>query len=351
MTAAVRRRIACTLAACSVLLIAPSVHASRTTESSALLGTGKGIDHVIIAVRNLGDAANLYRHTLGFTVTTGGTFSNGFANDVIRFANHTYLELFTVRDREKARKTPPGAATMQFLKKHQGAIMLGLDVSSASDTAAYLRGRGFEVAGPIGGTYTPAGVKVTPPELWKQVVFRQLAVPGLPIFFIEYNRKAMAELARGVPRLNATAENSTPANDATALYSVWVAVKSLQNAAKAYESVGFTAGPSLELKGIGARGQEIEAGAGKILLVAPQSANGAAARFERSRESFPLAREMGESVMGVSIEVKSLAVTRALLEARTHRKFATYAGPYGESLLVPARLTRGVWMEFFQKKS
>jgi Glyoxalase-like domain len=350
MTAAVGKRIACTVAALSLLLVALSIHALGTTKPSALLGTGEGVNHVIIAVRSLNGSAYLYRHTLGFTVRTGGTFPNGFANDVVSFENHTYLELATIYDRQKARKSPDSAATMQFLEKHQGAIVLGLDVSSASATAAYLRGRNFEVAGPMGGTVTPAGAKKTPPELWKTVGFSRPAMPGLPIFFIEYNRKAMAELAQEVPQFRASSENRTHANGATALYAAWMDVKSLPTATKVYEKVGFTAGRSLELKEIGARGQEIEAGAGKILLVAAQSANGPAARFEKSREAFRHESGLGESVMGVSIEVKSLAATRALLEARTHRKFATYAGPYGESLLVPEQFTRGVWIEFFQKK-
>jgi catechol 2,3-dioxygenase-like lactoylglutathione lyase family enzyme len=338
------------MTACGVLLIASSVHALGTTKPSALLGTGQGVNHVIIAVRSLNGSAHLYRHTLGFTVRTGGTFPNGFANDVVSFENHTYLELATIYDPQKARKSPESAATMLFLKKHQGAIVLGLDVSSASATAAYLRGRNFEVAGPMGGTVTPAGAKKTPSELWKTVAFSQPAVPGLPIFFIEYNRKAMAKLAQQVPQFGASSEDRTHANGATALYAVWMEVKSLRSATRVYEKVGFTVGRSLEWKEIGARGQEIEAGAGKIMLVAPQSANGPAARFERSREPFRLEVGLGESVMGVSIEVKSLAATRALLEARTHRKFATYAGPFGESLLVPAQFTQGVWMEFFQKK-
>jgi hypothetical protein len=33
----------------------------------------------------------------------------------------------------------------------------------------------------------------------------------------------------------------------------------------------------------------------------------------------------------------------------SQRKFDPYAGPYGESILIPPELTHGVWIEFFQK--
>jgi hypothetical protein len=52
--------------------------------------------------------------------------------------------------------------------------------------------------------------------------------------------------------------------------------------------------------------------------------------------------------MGVSIEVASLETARALLEKNTKRELVSYAGAYGNSILIPAELAHGVWIEMFQ---
>lgn len=53
--------------------------------------------------------------------------------------------------------------------------------------------------------------------------------------------------------------------------------------------------------------------------------------------------------MGLSIEVSSLQTARALLEKNTNRKFPSYAGAYGNSILIPAEIAHGVWIEMFEK--
>ena len=88
------------------------------------------------------------------------------------------------------------------------------------------------------------------------------------------------------------------------------------------------------------RGREIEAGGGRIVLLEPKGKTGKAASFLAER---------GEGIMGVSIEVGSLETARALLEKNTKRDFVSYAGAYGNSILIPAELAHGVWIEMFQK--
>jgi hypothetical protein len=88
-------------------------------------------------------------------------------------------------------------------------------------------------------------------------------------------------------------------------------------------------------------GQEIEAGQGPILLLQPQNTTGTVSSF--------LAERGAEGIMGVSVEVGNLQTARSLLESNTKLQFQPYAGPYGQSILIPPEFTHGVWIEFFQK--
>ena len=53
--------------------------------------------------------------------------------------------------------------------------------------------------------------------------------------------------------------------------------------------------------------------------------------------------------MGVSIGVAELMAARKLLETTTKRDFIPYIGPYGTSMLIPAELAYGLWIEMFQE--
>jgi hypothetical protein len=119
-----------------------------------------------------------------------------------------------------------------------------------------------------------------------------------------------------------------------------VVVDDLNAAVGAYGSIGLSAGKKREFRHVAANGQEIETGRRKIVLLKPKSRGGRAASFLAAH---------GEGIMGLSVEVSSLQTVRTLLEKNTNRKFSTYAGAYGDSILIPAEMAHGVWIEMFQK--
>jgi hypothetical protein len=129
-------------------------------------------------------------------------------------------------------------------------------------------------------------------------------------------------------------------NTAKRIKSVWVAVKNLDEATQAFESLGLPAGRRLKLSRFGAKAREIEAGRGVILLLQSEKHKGAVASFLSER---------GEAIMGVSIEVAELAIARKTIESNTRQKFVPYRGLYGQTLLVHPELTDGLWIEMFQK--
>jgi len=327
------------LGAWAVLLIVTLGWSTASPQSqSPVLGNGRGIDHLEVVVHDLNATAEIYHNRLGFTVGTQGKNPGGTANTVVGFKNKTYFELISIYDRERAAKNE--AEMIAFLDKHEGALALGLEIASADETAAYLRARGFDIVGPVGGTWQPAGVKEAPPELYRDVIFKNPAVPGDTIFFAEYHHDVWRKLQAQYPQLRDDPAMKTHANGAQDIHSVWMSVKNLDQATKAYEAVGFLRGAKMALPAIGATAQEFQAGDGTILLVSPAAQDGATAKFLSDR---------GESVMGVSIEVQSLEKTQSVLQDGLHQSLTTYSGPYGKSIVVPGEIAAGVWIEFFEK--
>jgi catechol 2,3-dioxygenase-like lactoylglutathione lyase family enzyme len=324
--------LSCLFFACMLELAMAAEEQAKDASHSIVLGSGHGIDHIGIAVRDLETAKKTYRDVLGFAVFAGGKHLNGTRNGGPALESG-YLELITFWDRTKTE----GGVVAKFLEKHEGPFFLGLDVSPVDDTAKLLRTRGFDIQGPESGSINVDPDQHEQPDQpdqplgsWRPVGLQSGPVPAahLPaksadaIFFIQY-------------------QPTVHPNTAKKLSSVWMGVRNLEASEKEYESMGFRAARNLAAPQLGARGQEIEAGQGTILLLQPQESAGKVASF--------LAERGAEGIMGVSIEVASLQTARSLLETNTKRQFEPYVGPYGQSILIPPELTHGVWIEFFQK--
>ena len=106
-------------------------------QESSVLGEGRGIDEVIILVRDLEAAQDLYGDILGFRLLPpGGTASrlpSGFKISGAYFAGNQ-LELRAFDDPEKAAENRP--EHVNFLEQHEGARSLLLAVSSLDATAS-----------------------------------------------------------------------------------------------------------------------------------------------------------------------------------------------------------------------
>jgi catechol 2,3-dioxygenase-like lactoylglutathione lyase family enzyme len=305
----------------------------KQKQKASVLGDGRGIDHVIVFVRDLEAAKVVYRDTLGFLVEpsrgTSYTLPSGFKTSWMGFEEN-WLEWRAVDDREKAAQSRP--KFVNFLEKHEGALLLILAVSSAKATVDLLRVRGFNVSDPQPAPMMVEGT--TTPAFWC-VTFSEPILPGPRIFFCEYAPSLEEKFHQTEPQ-----EWTRHPNTARGIKSVWIAVRDLKIATKAYEAVGLPAGQRRNLPELGARGREIQAGRGVILLLEPQGKNGRVASFLADR---------GEGIMGVSIEVGDLIAARRLLETTTKQEFTPYVGPYGTSILIPAELSHGLSIEMFQR--
>ncbi len=301
---------------------------------SAVLGSGRGIDHMVIAVKDLQQAAADYRK-LGFTVEPGGRHPGGTENAAVALESHEYLELLTVYDANGS-----GARDfVSFLSKQEGALAVGLDTSSADLTATHLRGAGLEVRGPTGGTITYDGIDETPPVLWKGV---EVVTPSPYlsdfVFFIEYNREAHAALVRKHPALERRTQPTQHRNGARAIKSFWLAVDDLESAARTYASVGFPVGPERPVPDLQATGREVEAGDGSILLLKSDALHGPVAGFLERRQS-------AAGFMGTTLWAGDLREAEQALPASILPRAEDASGRENRSLLIPPQLTHGVWIE------
>src|SRR5437867_5535975 len=94
---------------------------AKDASHSILFGSGHGIDHVGIAVRDLEDAKKTYRDVLGFAVFAFGKESSGNRSGG-SYLESGLLELTTCWDPAKT----VGGVVAKFLEKHEGALFLGL---------------------------------------------------------------------------------------------------------------------------------------------------------------------------------------------------------------------------------
>ena len=273
--------------------------------------TTANLEHVVIAVRDLAVATASYEH-LGFTVTPGGSHpSGGTTGNGVFFSNGTYLELLTFYDREKA------ADLATFLEAHEGPRSVALEVSSAVAARDALHAAGIDDSEPTKGKWESSSPAT---KEWLTIDPK----PPLPgnIFFIDYLR----------------ASQSHP-NTATGIRSVWVRVKTLQEAAHTFERLGFSVGKQVQAPRFGVVVQEVTLGKASLLLMMAK---------EKRTESHADEDTDGSGIVCVSIMVQDLEATRAVIKARSGRTLKAYKGIYGDSVSIPGNLTHGIAIEFAQ---
>lgn len=129
-----------------------------------------GIDHVVVVVQTLEEAARDYA-ALGFTVTPGGTHADGKThNALITFADGSYIEMLAFLDREHSHDHP----WRHRLDEGEGIEDFAVASDALEADVARMRSEdepaGLEM-GPVvdGGRRRPDGQELR----WRTVRFRQ----------------------------------------------------------------------------------------------------------------------------------------------------------------------------------
>jgi len=308
---------------------APALQGEQSSEP--ILGQGSGVDHVGVAVRDLLQAQHDYE-LLGFKVSQGGHFPGGIHTSIIHFENGGYLELVSVKGAQN--DSALGAGIIGFVKKHEGAMFLGLNVSSAKESAKYLRTHNFDVEVPEPGSLMKEGETKPPPPEWYGFGTADKPAPNkltfrIPIFFIEYLDAFKKVRDQG---------SANHDNTAVAIRAVWFAVHDLPAQIETLRRGGFDAKPR-DAELLGVHGRAVSAASGSIVLMASEDKHSAVSKYLSDHD---------DGIIALSIEVADLAKAHQLAETVGHQKLGIYKGAFGQSFLLSPEVTHGVWLEMFQ---
>lgn len=319
------------LASAMLLLTAcATTDVAKTSDDEALdsspFGDTIGVDHVLLWSQDQTEAETYLSTQLGFRLTNvPGDYGAGIANKLIWFDNLSYMELLWLADPELTRNEAPDE--FAFVSTRNGSNAYGLQVEDVDATFAALDAASLKPLEPSSETYDfdgPDGPRLPVVNQWRVMFLESGALPGNP-FFVEYNLPSDAS----VPR-------SDQPNGAERISSVWILVVDVETSAARYQQAGFRARGPVEVPGVGA-GIAFHGGDAEILLLSPIN-------DVHSRRL----DQYGEHVVGISIDVKSLAATRRLLEERSGPALPMFDSAFGSSVRPPALDELGLHIEFHE---
>jgi Glyoxalase-like domain len=109
------------------------------------------IDHIIIGVHNLDQAATQFSQKLGLAVSGGGVHPTGGTANRIIVVGDTYLELMAVYNPEEAQQS-----LLDRLAKHEGYLNFVLASNDIEADSAAIIKRGIQILGPTSGSLRAA---------------------------------------------------------------------------------------------------------------------------------------------------------------------------------------------------
>jgi len=316
----------------ALLLSAAAPPAPAPTAADPLLGSGGGLDHVLVWTRDRDGVTAALAVKLGFQVRPGGDFGDGIANRLIRFADRTYLELLYFT-RPSGELQGDALDSWRFTGRGTASNNFGLEVADVDATAAHLRAGDWALFPETPMTYDPDGPGPLPAEAsrWRTVAFQTPPLAASDFFFIHYRPQTLTPEQEG-DRLAFTRHP----NGARRISAIWLLTRDLDADAARLRRIGFVQTGPVALPHYGARGLRFAAARGSILLIAPAGAGEAATALAAR----------GPQVFAISVETDDLGRARRIARRGYGAELETYAGPFGESFAAPTRSDLGLTIEF-----
>jgi hypothetical protein len=320
----------------------------------SVIGSGWGLDHVIVAVPDPGAVKDVFGAKLGFTPFAGNKFPSAGLDQAIIGLPPAYVELLWPYEESKDAANP----VRKKAEAGGGPAAYNLDVSPVEQAADAMRRLGLTVTlPPSGTTRTPDGKEQPGP--WQFIGIdpqdQAAAISGVPggtgVGILEYrnNSDRLTPERFQIMRERAERENPDPrrlagevhANTARKLRSVWVAVPSVDKAVAQAARFGFkAAGGQRDFKALGEKGREVQCGHGTIVFFAPTHPDSPLAA---------LVKKQGPGPFGISVSVADLKTARRVVQDGTHAKFAIERAGSQSGFIVPADLAAGTFVEFVQQ--
>jgi catechol 2,3-dioxygenase-like lactoylglutathione lyase family enzyme len=311
---------------------AATAQAGAPPTTDPLLGSGRGLDHVLLWTREPDRETATLSVKLGFQIRQGGDFGNGIANRLINFADQTYLELLFF--------TRPGSEleggtldVWRFTERGPGANNFASEVSDIEATGAHLRSRGWTIGPESPATFDPDGDGPRQPEpnLYRIAYFPTPPLGSSDLFFIRYR-----PVARTPQQQADRDEFVRHPNGARRISAVWLLSANAAEEAERLRRIGFAEDGPVELPQVGARGRRFAAGRGSVLVVEP-SGPGQAAEALAAR---------GPHFFAISVATVDLDRAQRLVQRGYGGTVETYAGLFGQSFIAPTQSDLGLRIEF-----
>jgi catechol 2,3-dioxygenase-like lactoylglutathione lyase family enzyme len=251
-----------------------------------------GIDHVMVAVRNLPAATDRFR-SLGFSLKPGQPHANGITNQHVKFPDGSELELLTA----PAAVDEMTTNYLEHLKGGDGPAFAGFFTPDRARLTSRL-----------------AALKVTPKSSGALTTFA-IGSPLRHLFFGGRN-KSPTDLP----------EHFAHPNGATSLMGVWVATNDpdtrqfLSSLGVTFETVQMDLPMPTRVE----RGRLSE---GEVLVV------------PAARQTVP-----GRRIVGVTMVTKDIELVKAAL-SKAPAAIRDAAIVKGRSVFLPPSITHGIWIE------
>jgi len=252
----------------------------------------KGIDHVVIAVKDLDEATSSYTQ-LGFTAVPGGRHAGlGTSNALIAFADGAYIELIAF--------TPPVPPALNLwysaIARGGGMVDFCAQTDDLVGDSALFRRAGATIGVPFSmERLRPDGYRVS----WMLATTEGASCGLMPFFIRDIT-----------PRDERLPRDRRHRNDVLGIRSLAIAISDHNAIANIYSNALGTPGVSIDRSDLGASGTSFMLGCHELHLLEPKGRTGVVAKHLDTCGPSPL--EIRLSVSGSKVEPLDLAATHGV---------------------------------------